>query len=146
MLLVQFWNGVHAVGSVTASICWSGGGAWLGVSRLGEESWIRVRVRSVGKTHNTPLILFLIETQTQNYLHSNTLNEGRCVGHRHRAIIWYGEQLICRHGDSVLVDTVITGAVRQAQKVQLSVSQMFPENYGQCTDTNLIIYIYLYKS
>lgn len=68
MLLVQFWNGVHAAGSVTTSICLSGGGTWLGVSRLGEESWIRmrVRVRSVGKTHNTPLFLFLIETQTQN--------------------------------------------------------------------------------
>lgn len=50
------------------------------------------------------------------------------MGHRHGAVVWYGEQLICGHGDSVSVGAVIKGAVRQAEKVQLSVSQMLPEN------------------
>lgn len=74
-------------------------------------------------------------------MRSKTLNEGRRVGHRHRAIIWNRKQLICCHGDSVLVDTLKMGVVRQAQEVQLSVRQMFPENYGEGTDTNLILYI-----
>lgn len=33
------------------------------------------------------------------------------------------------------------GVVRQAQEVQLSVCQMFPENYGEGTDANLILYV-----
>lgn len=74
-------------------------------------------------------------------MHSKTLNEGRRVGHRHRAIIWYREQLIRCHGDSVLVDTLKMGVARQAQEVQLSVCQMFPEHYGEGADENLILYI-----
>lgn len=61
-------------------------------------------------------------------MHSKTLNEGRGVGHRHGAIEWYREQLICSHGNSVWVDAGMKRAVRQAQKVELSLSQMFPEN------------------
>lgn len=61
-------------------------------------------------------------------MHSKTLDEGRRVGHRHGAVVRYGEQLICGHGDSVSVDAVIKGAVRQAEKIQLSISQMLPEN------------------
>lgn len=74
-------------------------------------------------------------------MRSKTLNEGRRVGHRHRAIIWYREQLICCHGDSVLVDTVKMGVIRQAQEVELSVRQVFPENYREGTGANLILYI-----
>lgn len=60
--------------------------------------------------------------------HSKTLDEGGRVGHRHGAVEWYGQQLVCGHGNAVWVDAVVKGAVGQAQKVQLSVSQMFPEN------------------
>lgn len=74
-------------------------------------------------------------------MRSKTLNEGRRVGHRHRAIIWYREQLIRCHGDSVLVDTVKMGVIRQAQEVELSVRQVFPENYREGTGANLILYI-----
>lgn len=59
-----------------------------------------------------------------------TLDESGRVGHRHGAVIRYRQQLVRRHGESVSVHTVMKGADREVQEVQLPVSQTLPENYG----------------
>lgn len=59
-----------------------------------------------------------------------TLDEGRCVGHRHRAVKRYRQQLVRCHGESVSVHAVMEGADGEVQEVQLPVSQTLPENYG----------------
>lgn len=59
-----------------------------------------------------------------------TLEEGRGVGDRHRAVVRYRQQLVRRHGEPVLVDTVMKGADGEVQEVQLPVCQTLPENYG----------------
>lgn len=58
-----------------------------------------------------------------------TLDEGRRVGDRHRAIVRDGQQLVGSHRESVSVATVTEGTDREVQEVQLPVSQTLPENY-----------------
>lgn len=59
-----------------------------------------------------------------------TLYDGGGVGDRHWAVVRDRQQLVCRHGKSVLVAAVMKGTDGKGEKVQLPVSQTLPENYG----------------
>lgn len=115
-MLAHFRNGVHAERWAVGSTGGSGGGlAGLGVWK---EPWKRQQTGGQAQQHQHGLTL--------KTMPSKTLDEGRREGHRHGAVVRDGEQLIRRHGDPVS-----GGAAGQAEDVQLSVSQMFPENWRE---------------
>lgn len=61
-------------------------------------------------------------------MRSRTSNEGRRVSDGHRAVAGDGQQLLCRHGDAVAVQTVMEGADGEAEEVQLPVGQTLTED------------------
>lgn len=67
---------------------------------------------------------------------SKTLEEGRCVGDGHRAVVRDGQQFVSSHGESVSVGTVTDGTDGEVEEVQLPVSQTLPENYDHKNNKN----------